>query len=61
MTLTNARKAELRWEAIDAAFTHWESLTESETLTPEESLYLKQVVSRAAKALNVDNHMFIHS
>lgn len=60
MTLSNARKAKLRWEVIDGAFQRWEYYDEQyEELTSEENAYLKQAIRRAARALNVKNHIYL--
>jgi hypothetical protein len=57
--LTRARKSELRWAVIDGAFTELELRDERGELTSEESTYLEQAIQRAAKALRVENHIYL--
>jgi hypothetical protein len=60
MTLTNARKAELRWELIDAAFERIETFHDrGEPLSEEEEDYLRRAIRRAARELNVSNHIYL--
>lgn len=59
MGLTNKRKAELRWEVIDSAFNGIEIIDERDGLTDEEWAYMKQAIRRAARCLNVTNHVWL--
>jgi hypothetical protein len=57
--LTPARKRELRWEIIDAAFDRIEILCEQDGLTQEEEVYMRSSIRRAAAHLNVKNHIYL--
>jgi hypothetical protein len=61
MAITNQRKQELRWEAVDAAFNlmeYWEELR-GEELTDEERRYMQRAISRMAKHVGITNHVCI--
>ena len=61
MAITNQRKHELRWEAVDAAFNlmeYWEELR-GEEITDEERRYMQRAISRMAKHVGVTNHCCI--
>jgi len=70
MPLTNKKKHQIRWEVIDAAFTRVDNIAEGinwflfDDETPqcadsdgEELTYMRDVIRRVAKQLNVDNHI----
>lgn len=63
MTISRTRRNELKWEAIDAAFTAWEYWAERAgegyELSDEESDYLQKQISRMAKYIGVTNHVYI--
>jgi len=57
MSITNERKRELKWEAIDAAFNlmeYWEKFTSTE-ITDEE----RMSISSMAKHVGIANHINI--
>jgi len=61
MAITNQRKQELRWEAVDAAFNlmeYWGEL-KGEELTDEERRYMQRAISRMAKHVGITNHVCI--
>ena len=61
MSITNKRKRELKWEAVDAAFNlveYWEELRSTE-ITDEERLYLQKSISSMAKHVGIINHINI--
>lgn len=61
MAITNRRKHELRWEAVDAAFNlmeYWGELR-GEELTDEERRYMQRAISRMAKHVGITNHVYI--
>lgn len=61
MTITNDRKRQLKWEAIDSAFNrmeYWEELT-GEEITDEERMYLRKAISSMAKYVGITNHIYI--
>jgi len=61
MSITNERKRELKWEAIDAAFNlmeYWEKFTSTE-ITDEERMYLRKSISSMAKHVGIANHINI--
>lgn len=61
MAITNQRKQELRWEAVDAAFNlmeYWEELR-GEEITDEERRYMQRAISRMAKHVGITNHVCI--
>jgi len=62
MAITNQRKHELRWEAVDAAFNlmeYWGDLRPDDDLTDEERRYMRRAISRMAKHVGVTNHFLI--
>ena len=61
MSITNIRKRQLKWEAIDSAFNrmeYWEELT-GEDITDEERDYLQKAISSMAKHVGITNHINI--
>ena len=61
MSITNIRKRQLKWEAIDSAFNrmeYWEELT-GEDITDEERDYLQKAISSMAKLVFITNHINI--
>ena len=61
MSITNIRKRQLKWEAIDSAFNrmeYWEELT-GEDITDEERDYLQKAISSMAKHVGITNHICI--
>lgn len=61
MAISNERKRELRWEAVDAAFNlaeYWGELR-GEQLTEEEFGYMRRAISRMAKHVGITNHYLI--
>tara|TARA_R100000406_G_scaffold24294_1_gene15554 strand:- start:200 stop:388 length:189 start_codon:yes stop_codon:yes gene_type:complete len=61
MSITNIRKRQLKWEAIDSAFNrmeYWEELT-GEDITDEERDYLQKAISSMAKHVGITNHIHI--
>jgi hypothetical protein len=61
MSITNTRKRELKWEALDAAFNLMEYYGElrGEELTDEERMYLRKAISSWAKYAGIENHICI--
>jgi len=68
MSITNKRKRELKWEAIDAAFNlmeYWEELRSTEITDEErmylrkERMYLRKSISSMAKHVGIANHINI--
>ena len=70
MPLTNKKKQQIRWEVIDAAFNRVDNIAEGndcflfDDATPEcadvdgeELTYMRDVIRRVAKQLNVDDHI----
>jgi len=58
MTITNDRKRELKWEAIDASFNlleYYEELRGKE-LSDEERNYMHKTICRMAKHVGVNDH-----
>jgi len=63
MALTNKQKHELRWEAIDGAFSRWESLAEEQgwedSKTDEELQYMREAISAMARRAAIENHVYL--
>jgi len=65
MALTNKQKHELRWEAIDGAFSRWEQLTEDQggewedAKTDEELQYMREAISAMARRAAIENHIYL--
>ena len=63
MALTNKQKHELRWEAIDGAFSRWEQLTEEQgwedAKTHEELQYMREAISAMARRAAIENHVYL--
>jgi hypothetical protein len=57
--MNSARKRELRWEIIDAAFDRVEILCEQDGLTQGEEVYMRSSIRRAAAQLNIKNHIYL--
>ena len=58
MSITNVRKRQLKWEAVDSAFNrmeYWEDLT-GEDITDEERMYLRRAISSMAKHVGITDH-----
>ena len=72
MPLTNKKKHQIRWEVIDAAFTRVDNIAEGTNwflfddeepqcadVDGEELTYMRDVIRRVAKQLNVNDHTFL--
>ena len=67
MALTNKQKHQLRWEAIDGAFSRWEQLSEEQggaieyedAKTDEELQYMREAISAMARRAAIDDHMYL--
>jgi len=57
--MNNARKRELRWEIIDAAFDRIETLFERDDLSQEEETYMRNSIRRVAAHLGIQNHIYL--